>query len=198
MPSYVIVKGKDALANTYIDLLQNGGAEVTVPVGTYELAEGVVRKGKKAQTMKALMLPGKRTPTWRVEAGKSEVVRLGAPYGFEFGVNKDATKIEVVGRSVIIVGSAGEHYERLWNCVPRPEVSWRKGGTKKGSKPEKMGMVEDMNIMDEQGRRKYDWPDTFYPTNLAIELKLKEGEQIEVQLTEKKNKLFGPIESNWL
>lgn len=197
-PAFVVVKGKDLLANTYIDLLQNGGADVPVPVGTYELYVGTLRKGKKAQIAKALMLPGKQTPTWSVEAGKTVKVKLGAPYSYQFESSHDLEKLTIVGHSVVIVGAGFERYERLWNCVTRPEVSWRKAGSKKGSKPEKMNVVGDLNEVDDKGKRKYDYVDVFFPLNLELELKLKEGEKIEMQLAEKKNKLFGSIESPWI
>jgi hypothetical protein len=99
---------------------------------------------------------------------------------------------------VTVIGTVGnERYERLWNCVPRPELSWRKAGTKKGSKPERLGIVEDLNAEDESGKRLHDAADTFHPLDLSVEVKLKENESAEVQLVEKKNKLFGPIESGW-
>lgn len=199
MPECVILKGEGPYEKTYIDLLQNGGAEVDVPAGSYKLYFGIVRKGKKQQTMKALMLPGKRTPAWTVEAGKTAVVQLGGPFGFDFATEIKEDKLEVKGPSIVVVGMrSDERYERLWNCVPRPELSWRKAGSKKGSKPERLGVVEDLNAEDENGKRLHEAADTFHPLGLSVELKLKEGESAEVQLVDKKNKLFGSIESAWL
>jgi hypothetical protein len=198
-PEYVILQGEGPYDKTFVDLLQNGGAEVSVPAGSYHLYFGLLRKGKKQQTMKALMLPGKRTPSWVVEAGKTAVVQLGGPFGFDFSSEVKDGQLTVKGPSVTVVGLQNhERYERLWNCVPRPEASWRKAGSKKGSKAERLGIVEDLNAEDESGKRLHEAADTFYPMSLSLELKLKEGESVEVQLTEKKNKLFGAIESAWL
>ncbi len=197
VPDYVILQGEGAFANTYIDLLQNGGAEVNAPAGKYHLFFGIVRKGKKMQVMKALILPGKRTPSWIVEVGKTVVVPLGAPYQFDFDTELKDGKVTVKGASVTVIGSQSERYERLWNCVARPEVTWRKAGTKKGSKPEKLGIVEDINEKDDKGHSKHEFADTYHPLDLAFEVKLKEGELVELQLSEKKNKLFGAIESVW-
>lgn len=196
-PEYAILQGEGPLANTYIDLMQNGGAEVTAPAGKYKLFMGIVRKGKKQQVMKALILPGKRTPGWTVEEGKTTAIAMGAPFGFDFASETKDGKVTVKGPTVVVTGSAGERYERLWNCTPRPEMAWRKAGTKKGSKPERLPVVENLNEVDEQGKAVHEYADTFHPLDLGLEVKLKEGEAVEVQLTEKKNKLFGAIESAW-
>ena len=196
-PEYVIVQGTGNFEKSYFDLMQNGGAEVNVPVGKYQLFFGIVRKGKKQQMMKALILPGKRTPSWSVEAGKTVVIPLGAPFAYDFDTEIKDGKLTVKGPSVTVIGSASERYERLWNCVTRPELAWRKAGTKHASKPEKLGIVEDLNEKDEQGHTKHEFTDTYHPLDLSVEVKLKEGEGVEVQLSEKKNKLFGAIESIW-
>jgi len=198
LPEYVVLQGEGALANTYIDLLQNGaGAEVNLPVGKYKLSYGIVRKGKKQQIMKALILPGPRTPTWDVVAGKSTIVQLGAPFGFDFEAEHKGETLSVKGASVVVVGAKGERYERLWNCAPRPELLWRKSGSKRASKPERFGIVENLNDVDDQGKAVHEYADTFHPISLSVEAKVKEGETVEVQLVEKKNKLFGVIESAW-
>jgi hypothetical protein len=196
-PAFVIVQGTEKLEKSCFDLLQNGPAEVDVPVGRYKLLFGILRKGKKSQVMKALILPSKTMADWRVEAGKTTTISLGAPFAFDFEQHVEGEKLTVTGASVVVTGSSGERYERLWNCVPRPEVSWRKAGTKKASKSEKMPVVLDLNEQDEKGMRKYDWAMTWQPLNLVLEVKLKTGESAEAQLVEKKNKLFGEIESSW-
>jgi hypothetical protein len=197
MPDYVVLQGDGKLANTYIDLRQNGGAEVNAPVGRYKLSFGLVRKGKKQQLMKALILPGPRTPTWDVAAGKTSVVKLGAPFSFEFEAEHKGETLTVKGSSVIINGVQGERYERVWNSAPRPELVWRKGGSKRASKPERFDLVENLNEVDDKGQAVHEYADTFHPLDLAVEAKIKEGETVEVQLIEKKNKLFGSIESSW-
>jgi hypothetical protein len=196
-PAFVVVRGKEHLANSYFDLLQNGRGPVVVPIGEYELCYGIVRKGKKAQTMKALMLPGAKMSGWKVGAGETVEVTLGAPFGFDFEFEATEEQVTVKGKSVRIVGAAGEQYVRLWNCVPRPEVSWRKAGTKRGSKPEEMGVVMDIYERDDQGFYRYTQSDTFMPTDTSVEAKLKVGERAEVQLVDKKHKLFKVIESDW-
>ena len=98
-------------------------------------------------------------------------------------------------RRIVALGIARERYERMWNCAPRPEVSVRKAGTKKGSKPEKMNVVLDLLERNEDGTFKYTEADTWRPVDTAYPT--KKGEAVELQLVEKKNKLFGEIESDW-
>jgi hypothetical protein len=193
---FLVLKGTGALDGCYFDIAGDAKKPVTVPAGTYELSCGAVSQGKKQQVQKALIMPGPGTATWTVAAGAETVVKLGAPFRFTFKHEAGEDKLKVLGKSVMIEGSANERYDRPWNCTPRPEVSWRKAGAKKGSKPEKMPIVLDLLEQDEKGAYKYTMADTWRP--LDLEMEIKKGEEVEVQLVEKKNKLFGEIESAWV
>ncbi len=107
--------------------------------------------------------------------------------------SKGAEAVTVAGASVTVVGSRGERYERTWGCAPRPDVMLRKAGSRKGGKGEKMGAVMDLNAMEE-GKRIFSYGDTWRPLDTTVDNKYDE---VEVQLVEKKNKLFGKIESVW-
>jgi hypothetical protein len=91
---------------------------------------------------------------------------------------------------VTVIGSAGERYERLWNCRSKPEVAWRKKGSNRGSKGEAMEFLNDQEQLYK------DFGASYRPLDKVIQEKLP-PEGIEVQLSEKKNKLFGSIESDW-
>ena len=188
-PTYLIVKGSGKLEDSYFNVTSAGSE---VPVGRYELYIGELRQGKKLQAVKSLIMPSESTQRWNVEeAGTTEIV-LGEPYGFDFSYKVEGDDIVVDGKSVVVVGVAGERYERPWGCVPRPEVAYRKADAKRGSKPEKMGLVPTLT----DSTLDYKYADTWRP--LSLTLKKKENEEkVEVQLTEKKNKLFGKIESDW-
>lgn len=187
-PAWLVVRGRGKLEHSYFDLAE-GSAEV--PAGTYALFYGELRKGKKRQVQKAVILPGPSTPTWTVEAGGTTTVELGAPFRFDFTFERKGESAIVSGKSVLVLGSGNERYERLWDCVPRPDVSWREAGSKRGSKPEEMDLVLDQEKLGELG-----WDSAWFPLDLAVELK-GDPKGIELQLTEKKNKLFGSIESDW-
>jgi hypothetical protein len=191
-PTWVVVRGSgELLKNSYFDLVEGGAKGVEVPTGRYTLFYGEVRKGKKRQVQKTLILPGKTTPSFEVKKGETSVVSLGAPFGFDFRFKRDGSKLTVEGKTVSVIGKSQERYERPWNCVPRPEVTWRKKGTKTGSKPEKMPMVSGT-----EGIEKYGWDATWFPLDLEIDLR-QEKDPIEVQLSDKRHDLFGKIESAW-
>ena len=193
-PSWVVVAGDEFLEGAYFDLMQNGrGKPVEVPVGVYHLVVGELRKGKKAQTMKALMIPGDETPEWTVAEGKETVVELGEPFDFDFKYTASGSEVTVPGKTVAVIGVSQERYERTWNCVPEPAVSVRAAGEKRGSKPEEMGRVLDL-LEEENGVAKYGFEDTWHPLTCTVEVR---GTNVQVQLLEKKNKLFGKIESTW-
>jgi hypothetical protein len=187
-PAWLILRFRNKVADACFDI-SDGSAEV--PAGTYELLYGELRKGKKLQMLKAVILPGPTTPTWTVSAGGTATVELGAPYGFDFLFEVSGETLVLTGNSVTVVGSGGERYERLWGCVPKPEVTWRPAGSKRASKPEDMELAEDLNGMGQEF-----WTACWFPLNLSLELR-GSPEAVELQLTEKKNKLFGAIQSEW-
>jgi hypothetical protein len=188
-PDFLLVRGENQYENTFFDLAAD--KKVEVPVGRYKLYFGVVHKGKKKQMMKALIIPGEGSGHYDVLAGEEIDVEIGAPYGFDFEASVDDSSVLVVGKSVVVVGRGGERYERVWNAVPRPDVTVRKAGSKRGSKPETMDLVMDQQAIYDTG----DWAVAWFPRD--IEVVNKAGDDAEVQLVEKKNKLFGKIESVW-
>jgi len=117
-------------------------------------------------------------------------VQLGAPFGFDFRSRLEDGELTVEGGSVVVVGQAGERYERAWQCVAETEASWRKKGTKKASKPEKMP-----RILDNQGITDFGWGASWFP--LDVKLPAPNVDAVEVQLTDKKHPLFGKVESAW-
>ncbi len=189
-PYWVHVRGTDRIEGAYFDLAD--GKSVEVPVGTDELVYGELRKGKRRQVVKSVILGGSGTK-YQVKSGETTTVTIGAPYRFQFDWSLAGDVLEVPGRSVVVVGNGGERYERLWNAVPRPEVSWRKAGSKRGSKPEDMKVVLDQDALFEPGG----WRKSWHPLDFTMEIGSVPEEGIEVQLVEKKNKLFGKIESEW-
>ena len=191
-PSWVVVRGSgDLLKNSYFDLVEGGSKGVRVPVGRYTLFYGEVRKGKKKQVQKTLILPGKNSPSFEVKANETVAVPLGAPFGFDFKFRRDGSKLTVDGKTVTVIGRSQERYERAWNCVARPEVAWRKAGTKTGSKPEKMPVLQGT-----EGIEKFGWEATWFPLELELDLR-QEKDPIEVQLIDKRHDLFGKVESAW-
>lgn len=189
--SYLIVKGKDKDNSTdFFDLSEGGSKGVEVPTGTYELHYGIARQGKRREVQKCAVLPTKECDTVIVNAGKTEVFKLGAPFSFEFEAHDDGDSVTLVGKTVGVVGCGAERYARVWGAAPHPEVSIRKKGTKKAEKTEKTTWVSDRDLLAKG------WDYTWFPFDLNLKKKLAEDAQ-EMQLHEKKNKLFGEVSSPW-
>ena len=186
-PNWVVLKGSASLENSYFDISKGGSKGVEVPAGNYSLYFGEVRKGKKQQTMKALILPGAKTPTWNVSEGETTTVKLGGPFDLDFDIDVEDESIQVMGRTVVVTGVGHERYERPWNCVSKAEAAYRKAGAKRGSKGEKMSLL---SVIDKE------WEDAWFPLSTTIEKKAVETD-VEVQIVIKKHKLFGKIESSW-
>jgi hypothetical protein len=191
-PTYVIVRGTNVLKNAFFDVVEGGAKGIEVPVGRYTLVYGEVRKGKKRQIQKCLILPGPRNSvSYDVTKGGTTLVTLGAPFSMDFEAKTEPGKTTILGKTVVITGSQGEHYERTWQCVPKPEVSWRKKGAKTGPKPTAMKLASDNDTIEKHG-----WDAAWFPLDLVIEDAAIQGE-IELQLVEKKHDLFGKVESEW-
>ena len=191
-PTWIVVQGTDAaMNNVRFDLVEGGSKGVTVPVGKYSLCYGEVRKGKRKQVQKLVILPGKSTPSWQVEPGKTVTVSLGGPFGFDWKHTVEGENLKVEGMSVVVVGKNGERYQRAWGCIPRPEVSWRKKGTKTGTKGERMAVVMDQDTMIKMKPEAL-----WFPLDIEVPLKGEKG-PVEVQLVEKKHDIFGKVESEW-
>ena len=189
-PKYVILKGKNNLEQCYFDVASSKKG-IEVPVGNYELFGGFMSQGKRIAIQKTAILPGRDTPSWRVAEGETVEVELGGPFGFDFMTEDLGESVKIIGASVVVTGMNDERYERPWNCRPYSMASIRKSGSKKGGKPEKMKSNLDQNTL--YG----DWALGFHPQDLELPKKGKMEEGFDVQLTEKKNKLFGKIESDW-
>lgn len=193
--TWMIVRGIGEQTDLFYDLVNGGAKSVEVPAGGYELYVGQVASGKRAQMMKALVLPGKNTPYWKVSPGGTTKVSLGAPFGFTFKYQQDDKTVTVEGPSIAVTGKSQETYQRLWNCVVAPEVNLRKAGSGKGKKEGKLQPVTDQESIYQNYNN--DYRVVYFPVTAPLE-KPKEGETVEVQLFEKKNKLFGKIESEFL
>jgi hypothetical protein len=186
-PSWVVLQGTGLMENSFFDIAKSGSKGTEVPTGTYKLYFGEIRKGKKQQTMKTLILPGAKTPMWDVVEGKTSLVKLGGPFDLDFDFDADAESIQVLGRTVVVTGVAQERYERPWNCVSKAEASYRKKGAKRGSKAEKMGLL---SMIEEE------WADAWFPLSTELQKRAAETD-VEVQVVMKKHKLFGKVESSW-
>jgi len=189
-PEFLIVRGANDFENCFIDIA--GGKEVEVPVGRYRIYWGLVSKGAKKQLMKALVLPTETSTTFEVMEGQTIPVPFGAPFDFVFEHEVAAETITINGNSVAIIGAGGERYERIYGAVPRPEVSYRKKDSKRGGKPVEMEIIQDRDGFDRKGGYDAIWK----PLDIVLPKKASETD-IQVQLTEKKNKLFGNIEGTW-
>ncbi len=191
-PTYLVMMGSGDTKNCYFDIVEGGAKGVRVPVGSYTLYYGELRKGKKKQMQKAVIVPPNTgAPSWSVRKNEVTNVTLGAPFGFDFRFETDGSKLKVLGGTVAVVGNAGERYERPWNAVAKPEALWRKKGTKQAAGDEKMGVGSLDTIND----AKLGWASVWFPLNTEIDA--KQEATFEVQLVQKKHDLFGKVESAW-
>ncbi|MGD2017603.1 MAG: hypothetical protein PVJ89_05790 [Planctomycetota bacterium] len=187
-PDFFVLKGiGEDLENTYIDVA--GGKKVEVPIGRWELCFGLIRKGKKMQMMKAVILPTETMKVFDVREGENVTIQTGSPFTFDYEYAVASDGVTVDGTSIRVVGAGGESYERIYGAVPIPEASVRKKGGKRAIMTEKMKPA-----LDQDGVQKHGWAALWKPLDKTFSVRVDEA---EVQLMEKKNRLFGKIESDW-
>ncbi|MBL8857378.1 MAG: hypothetical protein JNL28_02580 [Planctomycetes bacterium] len=189
-PNCLIMRGTDKLKDSFFDITEAGSKGVQVPVGRYTLYYGEIRKGKKRQMEKCVIVPPKSAINYDVTKGGTTVVTLGAPFGFDFTYRYEENKLTVVGQSVVVTGSIGERYERPWQSVAHPEAGWRKKGAKKAAHTSKMPPAMGYDSIEKHG-----WESAWFP--LDHEMEVKGADEVEVQLIDKKHDLFGKVESDW-
>jgi hypothetical protein len=190
--TWLVVRGVGDKKDLFYDVAGGGTNKVEVPVGTYEIYSGQVASGKKAQAMKAMILPGHSTRTWRVNAGETVKIELGAPFALDFKQTQTEESVTVEGPTILVTGRGGETYQRLWNCVLTPEVHLRKAGSSRGKKEEELVPV---GSQEELETHEYDFRTAWFPVGKPITK--PSPDPVEVMLFQKKHKLFGKLESDW-
>lgn len=186
--SSLLLKGIGQLEGVVIDV---SGAKkaIDVPAGKYQILGGTVRDGGRSP-MKATITPPRNGGTIVVTPDQEAEIELGAPFGFDFIAERDGSEVTVLGESVVPVGVMGERYHRLWNARSQPEIKVRKAGAGRGGKGTKMQLIGDPQSVNDIGQN-----EAWKPLDQSVENKF--GDEVEVQLTEKKHKLFGKMESEW-
>ncbi|NOT31583.1 MAG: hypothetical protein HOP15_14135 [Planctomycetes bacterium] len=189
---WLVVRGAGEKNDLFYDVAAGGTNKVEVPAGTYELFSGQVASGKKAQMLKALVLPGANARSWKVGAGETVKLELGAPFVFDFKYAQNEESVTVEGPTIVVTGRGGETYQRLWNCVLAPEVHLRKVGSSRGKKEEELvpaGSIEELETLE------WDMRAAWFPIGKPITK--PSPDPVEVMLFQKKHKLFGTVESDW-
>lgn len=174
-PSIVIIEEIGELKGAFFVL--DPKKPITVPVGRYKLSYGVVRKGSGKNENTCEIFPPE-SGSFEVKKGEEAVLEIGAPFTFDFELKAVGEGVQIVGKSVVVRGRAGEMYTRFFDDPPIPE----KVSVKGAGKPVKMerAVFEDF---------KQDGAAPWFPLDLVVPAKA--GREYEVELELKKHELFG-------
>lgn len=186
-PQVVVIEEVREFKGAYFAL---GKKPVTVPVGTYRIAYGIIRKGKKESEDSCLIFPGKST-AFKVEKDEEQVLEMGAPFTFDWEAEQGAGgAVTVKGKTVVVYGNAGELYTRFFDdpVVPEKVMIRIKGGGSAG-KPQSMRKAD---LTDYQRDSLSIWQ----PLDLTFDGSPNNSYEIKMSL-KKHNLLGGPIDSDW-
>jgi len=190
-PAHLVVRETGEFSGSYFDLAASPKGAL-VPAGTYQIAGGLIRNGKGPSTQKVSILKGKSEP-FTVAAGETKTVTIGRPYQLDFQVSKSTvageTRYKLEGKLVTVYGSAGERYERFWDEIPLPEVTWRKAGSKSGA-----GKGKDMKRATPNDIDKLGFVASWHP--LDFEIPSPGPGDWEFHLAQR-HKILGEIGSDW-
>lgn len=182
---WLVVQGDGSASGLFYAL--EAGKTVEVPEGSYHVFSGVVRK----KDAKALLVTGD-CPSFDVVAGEETRIELGGPFGYEFSSALVPDGVRIRGESVRVIGVGGEHYHLLWKCRTAPEVHLRKTGASSWTEVGELDLIQDVGgIGDFDGDG---WAAAWTPLDEVFENKL--GDDVDVRLHERKNPLFGRIDSD--
>jgi len=182
---WAVIRG-DGPADGLFYLIEPGDT-IEVPAADYHVYTGVVRDGD----MKALMIRGE-SASFTVREDDEMKVELGGPFAFDFTWSLVEDEVRVKGDSVRVRGCGGEHYHLLWNCRALPEVHVRPAGRNAWSLVGQMELLGKAKEVDDLGPE--GWAMAWTPLDILVENKY--GDEVEVRLHERKNGLFGRIDSD--
>lgn len=181
---WLVVRGEGALEDVLFALEEGKATEL--PIGTYRVYMGVVRE----KDAKAVLLPGESEPFEITEGGELELA-LGGPFRYDFDSSLTGEGIKVRGYTVRVVGSAGEEYHLCWKCRPRPTLYLRSTGDSGWDEVAPMQLIDDIDTLAARGAE--GWNEAWWPDDLVVENEV--GDEYDARLFEKKNPLFGRIDS---
>lgn len=165
-----------------VDVMAGKRGKFEVPIGTYRFQQGLVRDERRGG--EAIVIPGDAPITVKVEEGKTAEVEMGAPFGLVAALNFGQKDLTIPGRSLRVVGAAGEQYLRLVGEPLFDTQVFVKGGS--GGK---MAPSLPEHIVR-------NWDFAFYPQDVTVEI--KPGTKPPVRLSHRKHPWFGNLDSGWI
>lgn len=182
LASAVLVSTLRQTKGLRVDLMYRQGKPVQIPIGRYQFEQGLLA-GRKGES--ALIFPPAGAPLYvEVEEGKSTTLALGAPFRLAADARVEGNQLTVVGRSVHVVGKAGERYYRLVGAPLFDVQVFVKGGA---SGVLKATTLEDTNR---------EWGRLYYPADAVVPVRT--GSTPEWRLRLRKHPWFGDLDSDWL
>jgi hypothetical protein len=187
-PEYLHVRGTSVgILNAIFPL--GVDETVEVPAGEYELYWGQIRRGRGRRVESVEIRRGESEPI-AVESDGTAELRLGAPFRIEYEIDETPEAYWIRGRSLRVLGAAGELYTRFFEDVPLGEAVVRiRGG----------GIVESGRLrrVEYQDRLK-DANAVWYPKDLEID-KRKAGTDAEFEASFRlEADLLGRIRTDFL
>lgn len=175
--SLLLTSESSATKGLVVDLACWKGPEYSLPIGRYTFRQARFTDGKEGEM---LVLPHPTLPmSVDVTATEVAVLELGEPFSLATTATLDGTALTVSGRTLHVVGKAGERYLRFWGApLYGTEISV------KGAKPDELRgpTVEEANA---------DWERLFFPVDVIVEL--RKAEKAVIELTLKKHPWFGKL-----
>jgi hypothetical protein len=177
LASLLLTSESSATKGLVVDLACWKGPEYSLPIGRYTFRQARFTDGKDGEM---LVLPHPTLPM-SVDITPTEVasLELGEPFSLATTATLDGTSLTVSGRSLHVVGKAGERYVRFW------------GAPLYGTEVNVKGAKTDELRTPTPEVANADWERLFFPVDLIVELRKAEKPVIELSL--KKHAWFGKL-----
>ncbi len=150
-PKHVIVREMSFFKGAAFDLVAGGRKGIEVPAGEYEIFYGRIYNGKAPRANYSVLLKGK-SPSIKVEAGKTVTVQLGAPFHLEFEKKQEGRNLIMDSSTFWIRGNFGVKYTSFMPEVLEPDLLVAKDQNGKGAR--KMGSWRRLEGNELEGLRR--------------------------------------------
>lgn len=183
LASLAFVSQSTATKGLVVEAAGGKGGVVALPIGRYVFQQGLLRGKEGAEAV--ILPPDGDAIQVDINEGQTAELAMGGPFRLSVSGKISGRELLVDAKTLCVVGSAGERYERLVGA-PLGNVDVQvKGG--------KSGKLEASGT-DEMNR---DWSRCFVPQDTSFSL--KEGEKsVQLKLSVKKHPWFGNLESDWI
>ncbi len=202
-PAQLVIRGSGDFQSAVFDIA--GKKEVEVPAGEYSILMGQITSGKGARMQSAMIVPGPKTGTLVVEAGKTATLKMGAPFKIDFERAGSDKQARIDATRIVVRDTSGCAMGRMHNASVVPDVMVARDESGKGAKKvAKFSKFTDSELLVKATQKYpslglqaacFPIPADSRDGDMTLVVDVPEGMKVGLQM--KKHPMFGKLSSDW-